>query len=271
MKITTLIEDTAGACGYLYEHGLSFYIETPHHKVLLDTGASDAFIKNAEKKGIDLSLVDTVVISHGHYDHTGGLAAFAALNKSAKIYIHKKAFGAFYNLKNGNEKYIGMPQGIAALSNIVLADGDVAIDDELFLFCGVARRRLHPRGNATLKEKRGDIFVQDEFCHEQYLVVTEGEKRVFLSGCAHNGILGILDAYRERFGGAPTLVLSGFHTTKQEYTAEDDALIESTANELLKMPTCFFTGHCTGEHPLGIFKRIMGEKLTVLHSGDEII
>ena len=100
MKIVNLIEDTKGVNGCHHEHGLSFYIETENHKLLLDTGATDAFLDNAIVLGIDLKKVDTVIISHGHYDHTGGLLAFTAINPSAKIYIQKAACGEFYNYRN---------------------------------------------------------------------------------------------------------------------------------------------------------------------------
>ncbi len=271
MKIINLIEDTVGACDLLYEHGLSFYIETAHHKVLLDTGATDAYIQNAEKKGIDLTAVDTVIISHGHYDHAGGVLAFAKRNPRATIYMQKNAVGAFYNLKNGGTKYIGMDPAIASLPQVIFLEGDRKIDEELALFTGVTGRKLWPRGNEVLKKKRGDAFVQDVFDHEQYLVVTAEDKTVLLSGCAHNGILNIMDAYREKFGGEPNYVISGFHTTKPSYTAEDDAIIKETANALMKTNTIYYSGHCTGEHPMQLLKEIMGEKLIVLHSGDDIL
>ncbi len=271
MKITNLIEDTAGECNYLYGHGLSFYIETEHHKVLLDTGADDAFIKNAKSKGVDLKTVDTLIISHGHYDHAGGVLAFAALNPYAKIYIRKSAFGEFYSLKSTGPKYIGINCAIASLPQTIFIDGDATLDSELSVFGGVCGTRLLPRGNAVLKEKCGNDFLQDSFEHEQYLVVRENGKSVLLSGCAHKGILNILDAYRMRYGGSPDIVVSGFHTTKSEYDSEDDALIQQTALELASTDTLYFTGHCTGEHAMEIFKHIMGEKLRVLHSGSEIL
>ncbi|WRK55771.1 MBL fold metallo-hydrolase [Coprobacillaceae bacterium CR2/5/TPMF4] len=89
MKIINLIEDTPGSSNCLYEHGLSFYIETKKHKILMDTGASDAFIKNATQLGIDLKQVDIVVLSHGHYDHSGGILSFVKINPNATIYIQK--------------------------------------------------------------------------------------------------------------------------------------------------------------------------------------
>ncbi len=267
MKIINLIEDTPGTAGCHYEHGLSFYIETKHHRVLLDTGATGAFLENAARLGVDLTLVDTVVISHGHYDHTGGLLAFARVNKTATIYMHRQAMGAYYNCRHIPPKYIGPDERISRLPGVVFVEGNVRIDRELSLFSGVSATRMFPRGNLSLKMKQGDTFVQDSFAHEQYLVVSEGDERVLLSGCAHNGILNIIDAYRGIYGSAPSRVISGFHTMKAEYDEEDDRIITSIAVALAEMPTVFYSGHCTGEYALSLMKPIMQDKLHVLHSG----
>ena len=271
MKIINLIEDTKGVEGCHYEHGLSFYIETKKHKLLLDTGATAAFIDNAKALGIDLTKVDAVIISHGHYDHTGGLLAFAKINPNAKIYIQKSALGEFYNYRNQKEKYIGMDKKISDLEQVVFLDGDLKLDEELHIFSGVTGRKLWPKGNEILKKKCGDEFIQDDFCHEQYLVVREGGRRVLLSGCAHNGILNILEKYEELYGEKPTHVISGFHMMKKkDYTREDTSMIEETGRILNQMNTCFYSGHCTGEYPLGILKDILKSKLIEIHSGEVI-
>ena len=272
MKIVNLIEDTKGVDGCHHEHGLSFYIETENHKLLLDTGATAAFLDNAIVLGIDLKKVDTVIISHGHYDHTGGLLAFTAINPRAKIYIQKAACGEFYNCRNQEEKYIGMDKRISELPQVVFLEGDLQIDNELSIFTGVTGRKLWPKGNEILKKKCGSEFVQDDFCHEQYLVITEGEERVLLSGCAHNGILNILEKFEEHFGGLPTHVISGFHMMKKsDYTLEDARLIEETARILSNKDTKFYSGHCTGEYPLGVLKGILKEKIVEMHSGESIM
>lgn len=273
MRIINLIENTQGCheeC--LFEHGLSFYIETAKHHILVDTGATGAFIENAKMLGVDLNAVDTVVLSHGHYDHAGGILKFAKMNSHARIYMQKLAGAEYYRKDSMQEKYIGIDAGILQFPQVELVDGDNILDEELFLFGKVTGRKLWPKGNLVLKEKREDAFYQDEFLHEQYLVAAENGRRVLISGCAHNGILNILDRYRDIYGTDPDAVVSGFHMMKRdEYTEEDLKMIKETATELKKLDTMFYTGHCTGEIPYQILKEHMGEQLVYVHSGDEII
>lgn len=272
MRIVNLIENTPGAEGCLYEHGLSFYIETKNHKLLVDTGASDAFIHNAKVLGVDLTKVDTVILSHGHYDHSGGILSFVKMNPNAKIYMQKNAAGDYYHKDETVEKYIGIDQEIKRLPQVVWVDGDCKIDDELELFSNVTGRRLWPQGNMELKELVNGEFVQDEFSHEQYLVITDGEKKLLISGCAHNGVLNILEKYRELYGDHPYAMISGFHMRKKsDYTDEDIAVMEETAKELCDTDTVFYTGHCTGEYPFEVMKEILGEQLIYVHSGEEIV
>ena len=275
MRIINLVENTEGASGCGFEHGLSFYIETEHHKLLADTGASDLLLKNAEKLGIDLTKVDTVILSHGHYDHGGGILPFVEINPAAKIYIPAAAFGAYYSLRDGAPRYIGLAEEIRRLPQVVIVGGTAAgifrIDDELSLFSGIGNTYPIPSANRNLRVKTKQGLRQDDFRHEQCLVVSEGGRKVLLSGCAHHGILNVLDRYRELFGGEPDVAISGFHMMKKSgYSKEDLDMIADTAKELCKVSTVFYTGHCTGTEPFEAMKKIMGGKLRYVHSGDEI-
>lgn len=272
MKIINLIENTEGSRGCKAEHGLSFYVETKRHKFLVDTGATDLFLANAETLGVDLRQADMVFLSHGHYDHAGGILAFADKNPKARILMQRTAGGAYYHKNDGMERYIGIDSRIMALPQLELIEGNKRIDEELFLFCGVTGRQLWPAGNRELKVKKNGEFVQDEFVHEQYLVVEEDHKKVLLSGCAHNGILNILETYRSLYGADPDAVISGFHMKKKsDYTGEDLRVIKEIAEALKKTKTKYYTGHCTGELPYQIMKEYMGGQLTYVHSGDEIV
>lgn len=272
MKIINLIEDTKGADDLCFEHGLSFYVETENHRLLLDTGASGDFIFNAENLGIDLKKVDTLVLSHGHYDHTGGVMRFVEINPTAKIYLHKNAGGEYFNDYNSQRKYIGIDKNILNLPQVVLTEGNIKIDDELFLFSDIDCVTPIPSGNSILKKELDGKWVQDDFAHEQYLAVTSGGKTALLSGCAHRGILNILSGYKKLFGAYPDYVVSGFHMMKKTpYDEADKDLAEETAKALKETGAEFFSGHCTGGEAMEILSQILGDKLTVMHSGDSII
>lgn len=269
MRIVTLIENTPGADGCACEHGLSLYIETERHRLLMDTGATGAFLRNAEHLGIDLIRVDTVVLSHGHYDHTGGVKAFAALNPAAAIYLQSGADGDFYH----GEKYIGIDRSILSLPQLRKVAGDLWIDEELSLFTGVACRRGRPESNLELSRRNPDgTEAPDDFSHEQYLVIQSEGKRILLSGCAHNGILNILDRYREIRHEDPDIVLSGFHMKKNgDYTEAELRTIRSVAEALKQTRTVYYTGHCTGEPAYALMRSVLGDQLRPLHSGEEIL
>ena len=100
MKCTVLVENTSLNEHYRCEHGLSLFIETAGQRILFDTGQSDLFAENAEKLGVDLSQVDFAVISHGHYDHGGGIQKFLDINHSAPVYIHEDAFLSAFHEKS---------------------------------------------------------------------------------------------------------------------------------------------------------------------------
>lgn len=262
IQFTTLMEDNLCQDGLIAEHGLSIYIETPKHKLLVDCGQSEKTWENAKIKGIDISKVDTVVLSHGHYDHCGGMMALASVNKKADIYVRENAGREYYSYKQGGEKYIGIDKNIFKLPNLHLVSGNIVIDEELSLFTNVECKYPLPKGNRRLHEKKDGEFVQDMFTHEQYLVIRyDNEKYALISGCAHNGILNILDAFRDIYGTNPSIVISGFHMIQAEYTGKDLEEIRQVAQELAKMGTVFYTGHCTGQIAYEILKEGMGEKL----------
>ena len=276
MRIVNLIENTEGASGCAYAHGLSFYIETSKHRILMDFGPSEEILHNAEKLAIDLKNVDIAFLSHGHYDHAGGLLAFHRLNPDAVIYMQNTANGAYYadegeNAGTERYRYIGIDPEIMKLPQIRLLDGDLVIDEELSLYTLKTSSQDIPFTNADLLQKVDDRYVRDEFIHEQFLVIHSEGRHILLSGCAHNGITNILDGYQEKYHAVPDAVISGFHLMKRtEYTDDEIAEILSMAGTLKQYPTRFVTCHCTGIPVYNIMKNVMGAQLQYVHSGEEL-
>lgn len=272
MKVTSLIENTGQQEGLYTEHGLSLYLETEHHRVLFDTGASERFADNAEKLGIRLADVDLLVLSHGHYDHTGGIGRFFEENDHGKAYIQATAFSPYYGFSDGEPQFIGIQSVSKDHPRLTLLRDSYVIDEELTLFTGVTGRRCFPNPNLHLKCYCNQQFVQDDFRHEQYLAVREGDKQLLLSGCSHNGIVNILDKYQERFHRLPDVVVGGFHTAGKEAFREENAgQLQEMAEILKQMDTVFYTCHCTGIEPYLRLKEQVGDQIRYLSTGQEIV
>lgn len=276
MKIVNLIENTSGVDGCVPQHGLSFYIETVKHRILFDAGPSDDMFGNAGRLGVDLTRVDVAILSHGHYDHSGGLSVFARINPSATIYMQREAGGEYFGY-DGVEKgyrYIGIDKELLKLPQVQLIDGDMCIDDELSLFRVQTRKYPIPSTNARIMKKVGGAYVPDCFMHEQSLYIRSGKDSVLLSGCAHSGILNILEAFRTKFGSEkfPQKVISGFHLLKKNgYEAADIAEYKEIARLLCDYPCMFYTCHCTGVEPYECMKTVLGDRLRYIRTGDSVV
>ena len=275
MRIINLIENTEGPSGCAYAHGLSFYVETKKHRMLLDLGPSGETLQNAQILGINLKKVDTVILSHGHYDHSGGILPFAGINDQALIYMQETAVGDYFSDRGKSAperyEYIGIDKDIAKLPQVRFLQGDNQLDEELELFTIKNRSHKLPSSNKRILVRKGDLLQCDDFVHEQFLVIRQGKTRILMSGCAHSGILSIMDAFCDKYGKEPDLVISGFHLMKKaEYTGDEIREIEEIAEELKKYSTGFSTCHCTGLPAFDRMKAIMGDQLTYVHSGEEI-
>lgn len=210
MYIRNLVEDTVGENGMGCEHGLSFYAETPGHKLLFDVGATGLFLENARRAGIDLGQVDTVIISHGHYDHGGGLAEFLKINKKAKIYLRSSAFVPHVSIHGETIHAIGLDQGLRGNPRLHFLSEPIWLDQELFLFGDVTERKFWADSNRRLRLGE-EGFPQDNFDHEQNLFLRAEGKEILFAGCSHCGIVNILEKCRKLTGTEPDAVIGGLH------------------------------------------------------------
>lgn len=257
MKITVLTENTCHKGTLPTEHGLSLYIETENHKILFDTGQTDLFLKNAQTLGIDLKEIDITIISHGHYDHTGGLSAFLRVNKTAPVYLSQYAFEAHYN---GQVKYIGMNPALKDNPRLIFTEDFLNLDNELSLHSCNREERKFNLGSFGLNTLKDNDFTPDDFRHEQYLLIKEKGKEVLISGCSHKGILNIVRWFN------PDVLVGGFHFSS---LLLDDTL-RGFAEKLNSYDTDFYTCHCTGTDQYNFMKPFMN-RLFYLSTGDCII
>jgi 7,8-dihydropterin-6-yl-methyl-4-(beta-D-ribofuranosyl)aminobenzene 5'-phosphate synthase len=271
MRIVTLVENTSSSPEYKHKHGLSLYIETSKHKILFDLGSDDLFLQNAEKLHVDIAAVDTVVISHGHFDHGGALRQFLQNNNTARVYIRKTAFEKYCTKLLGFPISIGLDETLKNDPQLLLTDEEYIIDNEIRLFSDVRERECYSSSNKALYVKTASGLKLDEFGHEQNLLISENGIYTLIAGCAHNGIINIQNKAEQLIGRELNYVISGFHlfnpTNKK---SEDNELLQEIANRLKAHQTRYYTCHCTGIKAFQFLNNAMKEQIAYLSTGCSI-
>jgi Metal-dependent hydrolases of the beta-lactamase superfamily II len=272
MILKVLTENTAVSCGFKCEHGLSLYIETDRHRLLFDTGGSALFAENAEKLDADLSAVDVAVLSHGHYDHGGGLKTFLEKNSRSKVFVHNRAFEPHYaDRPNGERAYIGLDTGLLPNERFAFCGDRCIIDQELELFSAVRTETPLPSGDAELYLKVNDEFIPDDFAHEQNLVIRHNGRALLIAGCAHKGIVNIVRQYKSDNGSYPDIVIGGFHLySRGSGHSEPPEIVDAIARELRKTGTQFYTCHCTGKEAYNTLKAAMRDQIGYISTGSRL-
>ena len=247
LRITTLVEDTAGGRGLLAEHGLSFWIEMGPRKILFDTGQGLVLTGNARQLGVHLEQAEAVIISHGHYDHTGGLDAILRLPEKRRIYAHPASFLAKYaRSADGSSREIGIPfldeQKIRKKAELILTEKPVEIGEGLFLTGTV------PRQN-DFEDVGGPYFTDPACLHpdalmdDQSAFIETPAGTIVILGCAHAGIINTLDYIRELTGNRRIhTVLGGMHLLAAGPKRLAKTLTEFRRLDIKRLIPC----HCTG-------------------------
>jgi len=267
--ITVLLNNTTLNDSLIAEHGLSLWIEYRNNRVLFDTGQSNAVISNARKLGIDFASTDAIVISHGHYDHTGGLSDAVDIALKAKIYLHPSAIEPKFNKKNMSAKYIGMSD---SAKKAIQGRHVIWTAASAYLYPGVAVTGQVPRTNDF--EDVGGAFFLDENCmkpdnllDDQTLFMESSKGLVVVFGCAHSGVVNILD-YISRLTGCKKIhaVIGGMHLLNANHNRIENTIKAFRKYEIQKiMPM-----HCTGQKAMEELKNVFGDKCLLLCAGDKI-
>jgi 7,8-dihydropterin-6-yl-methyl-4-(beta-D-ribofuranosyl)aminobenzene 5'-phosphate synthase len=199
ISITVLVENTVSREELRAEHGLSVLIETPHGQILWDTGQSPLFIENARKMGVQIENISSIALSHGHYDHTGGLSAILALNPRMKVYGHPDIFVQRFT-RNRSSIHSVRPIGSPIIKKIVQSKcQSLELNRQPSqIIPGVFLTGEIPR--ITEYEDTGGYFFIDISCakndpimDDQALYIESSQGIVVLLGCAHSGVVNTLN------------------------------------------------------------------------------
>jgi 7,8-dihydropterin-6-yl-methyl-4-(beta-D-ribofuranosyl)aminobenzene 5'-phosphate synthase len=276
MEVTILIDNNPHPeLNLLTEHGLSIYFEADGFKWLFDVGASERFYTNALSMGINVEDIDYLVLSHGHFDHTGGLEKFIKVNHKAHIVMSAQIEGKnFYSYRHQSKRNIGINQSIVTqnINRFILSDGNMRISKRVGLVCVIPGIYETPKANNKLTQSDPDGEKPDEFKHEVALAVRTAKGIVVFSGCSHNGLLNILEACSNYYNHSNIIAcIGGTHLIDG-----DSINVFESAEEINKIGRSIIslypnmqliTGHCTGIKAKKQLSIILGDNSKSFHSG----
>lgn len=295
MRITVLIENTAEA-GLTGEHGLSLWVEFKGKRYLLDAGSSGAFLDNAGRLGIPVEEADACVLSHGHYDHAGGFAAYLAGNPGARVYAMERVKDCFYSASGGVLHEIGVPEtvwryreqfhfirektrigdGVYLLPHCT---GYAAAGERAGLFRGNQAMGLWniPADGEALQDREASgcqeaSLLPDDFSHELSLVFETARSLVVCSSCSHSGAVSIVEEAKAAFPGQRVRAfVGGLHMKGKQDGKEictfSGTEVEKLAEYLRENVEELYTGHCTGAPGYELLRTYLGGRIKRLTTG----
>ena len=272
MRITILVNNETIRTDLQAEHGLAVWVDTGAHRVLFDTGASQALVNNARLLGIDLARADAVALSHGHYDHTGGLVDILGLAPHARLYLHPDAILARYSVHPSRPpKAVGMPEAArhaveAHTGPVIWVDGPTPVCPGVALTGPVLRSTPYEdTGGPFFLDS--DARLRDLLIDDQSVWLDTPKGAVVLLGCAHSGVVNTLQAVKR---SSPSVkiraVLGGMHLGNADVSRLYRTAAYLQAQGLGLVGPC----HCTGAAAAQYLTRALPGKVVPLQAGDTL-
>jgi 7,8-dihydropterin-6-yl-methyl-4-(beta-D-ribofuranosyl)aminobenzene 5'-phosphate synthase len=271
IKITTLSEDTANR-GFLAESGLSMLIEADGLKVLFDTGASISAVHNAQLMGIDLSAIDRIVLSHGHYDHTGGLREVLMRAGHKEVIAHPAVWQVKCERREGAlRRYIGIPfvrEGLEVMgASFKLSAEPVKLSARVMTTGEIPVVTDYEVIDTSLVVKEGEEIRQDSLNDDLAMVIDADFGLVVILGCAHRGIINTLKQAQKITG--KELIYAAIGGTHLLHASEER--LEKTAAALMEMGVQYLgVSHCTGFVSSAYLLRQFGDRFFLNNAGTRL-
>lgn len=255
--------------GVLAEYGLALLVEASGLRVLVDAGQSFVAVHNAQMLGIDLRSLDAVLLSHGHYDHTGGLrSVLRRATRGVPVYAHPAVWDQKYVSRGGETRFIGVPHRREQLLSdglrLIETASPTWISDSMFVTGTVPRETTFEFLDSTLQVEQNGALIPDSFPDDQALVLVTDTGLVVVSGCAHSGMVNTM-RYAQRIAGESRLRawIGGTHLGP---APEEQAL--ETVSALLEMELQVLSAcHCTGPRATAMLADAFGERFRYMGAG----
>lgn len=273
MKVSILMNNTAQP-SFISEHGLSFFIESQEKKILLDAGSSGQFIQNAKRLSISLSEVDFALLSHGHFDHSDGFRNFFKENSTAPLYLREEAVDAYFSFSSGSPKFVGIHKNLDTSRFSLIKESFTQLSDHISLISHPKSEKERRKEETFYQRKRGwDDFVQDDFSHQQTLVIRENQHLYLFNSCCHGVLEEILNhslSYFSEYQGFS--LFGGLHFLYKEKPLFSPDYVKELGYTLKNMGIAqLYTGHCTCELAFSLLQESLGDNIHTFSAGEQYL
>jgi len=275
MKITIICENTVGRRVGLGEHGFSAFIEMNEEKYLFDTGAGHSVVKNSLELNKNLRTLKKIFLSHGHFDHTGGLPEVLKLTGKVDVHAHPSVFLDRIHLIKENEKeikkFVGLPYKKKYLeslgANFIFNTNFIEVEKGVFLTGEVPRKTPFEKPDPVLFAEIDGKISQDVFSDDQSLILDSERGLILILGCAHSGMINIINDVTERTGKDKFYaILGGTHLDFLTPEQLEDSIKTLKKIKIERIGVC----HCTGMRAAFRLQQEFGDRFFYGHVGSSL-
>jgi len=262
VSVTILVENTTPMPGFQGEYGFAALVVVDGKKFLFDTGSADALLKNAVAGGVDLAQIDDLVISHGHFDHTGAVVPFLQTGTGKKVYAHAGIFIPRYLVLGEYKKEIGILFPADKINtngaDFIITNEFTEIHPEVFVTGEIPRTNDYEDVGGSFYVLVNENYVPDNIGDDMSMVINHPDGLIIISGCAHAGIINTIEYAQKKTGqNKIKAFIGGTHLAGASEKRMERTLMDLQNFDIEQIIAC----HCTGFDAMVKLRNILGNKV----------